>query len=303
VFKGISSNALETHYFKTLCKQKEKYNTLIIDVDISLQDLYDPKWVKNYNSIKELHATGVAVSDTSNQYFYNWLYNQKKKTTNCSTYVQELITRNKETNHQKCVEDFVENCKALSAWIGEFGCTPRENPSDPLDSREITLGAFFKNAKNNGTKDSAEACTQEWEKLTATHNTVLRKGNNKKPVEATLPNGDVVRFDTLALCAKHFGVSTYVVTSHLRGKPLGGATLREVRRKRSMNVSHFLLLFLIRMLVTNIWMLSRNVKSHLGWSSSLYMIGCSMYRVIHYRFHSDCKSAKTPLRTTPKITS
>lgn len=75
IFKDCSPRALDTMYFKTLLPQKEKYDKLIVDVNI---EIIEPEWFENYNQIKTKLENGENITRNNDNYLYNWLYNQIK---------------------------------------------------------------------------------------------------------------------------------------------------------------------------------------------------------------------------------
>jgi hypothetical protein len=89
--------ALDTMYFKTLLLKKEKYDKLIVDVNI---EIIEPEWFENYNQIKTKLENEENITRNNDNYLYNWLYNQIKI---CILKKKELIDElhQKQTNKYK----------------------------------------------------------------------------------------------------------------------------------------------------------------------------------------------------------
>jgi len=84
-------------YFKTLLLKKEKYDKLIVDVNI---EIIEPEWFENYNQIKTKLENEENITRNNDNYLYNWLYNQIKI---CILKKKELIDElhQKQTNKYK----------------------------------------------------------------------------------------------------------------------------------------------------------------------------------------------------------
>jgi len=231
MFKGISPRALDTMYFKTLCLEKDKYDTLVINMDFSLDDISDPNWIKNIDQIKTLHDSGVWLTKEENEYLYQWLYHQKrnKLRTDQIQLVDSLLDCNREISKERWERDWFQNFSKLSEWIKTHMRTPREGKHIE-DHEERSIGDFYKCIKKRISDNNLPAnCMEAWTKLRQDYGSIIEKGNRKKSINVILSDGNNIIFQTQNGCAKYFDVSKTTIMHALKNnKMVKGATLRIV---------------------------------------------------------------------------
>ena len=138
IFKDCSPRALDTMYFKTLLPQKEKYDKLIVDVNI---EIIEPEWFENYNQIKTKLENGENITRNNDNYLYNWLYNQIKI---CILKKKELI----DELHKKQIN--INNDSELVEWKNNLTnlCNFMEtNKKTPIEGTK--LGNWLKGLKRD----------------------------------------------------------------------------------------------------------------------------------------------------------
>jgi hypothetical protein len=228
MFKGISPRALDTMYYKNLCIEKDKYDASLMDMNFSLDDLSDPNWIRNTDRIKTLHDSGYLLTKEENGCLYNWLYSQKRKKfrTDQIQLVDSLLDRNREIAEEQWERDWFQQFSKLSEWIKTHMRTPREGKLIE-DDEERTIGDFYKCIKKRISDNNLPAnCKNAVSELIKDYGSIIEKGNNKKPINVILSDGNYIFFQTQNACANYFDVSKSTIMHAIKHhKMVQGATL------------------------------------------------------------------------------
>ena len=186
IFKDCSPRALDKMYFKTLLSQKEKYDKLIIDINI---EIIEPEWFENYNKIKTKLENGENITRTSDQYLYNWLYNQikicvlKKK-----GLIDELRQQLQQRISMNCDSELVEWKNKLTD-LCKFMET---NKKTPIEGTE--LGNWLKQLKRNynikkGSIYNNITKRELWETTIKKYDEIINSHNSAKKIKIIFADG------------------------------------------------------------------------------------------------------------------
>jgi hypothetical protein len=184
-------------YFKTLLPQKDKYDKLIIDVNI---EIIEPKWIENYNQIETKLENGENITRHETPYLYNWLYSQIKY---CILKKKELI----DELHNKII--MINNNKYLIEWkikLNNLIIYIEENKKTPTEGTE--LGNWLKGLKRDylnkeGNVYNDPIIRKLWEETIEKYNDIINSHNSAKKIKLIFPDGkeqifksqnDVARF-------------------------------------------------------------------------------------------------------------
>ena len=183
MFKDCSPRALDTMYFKTLLPQKEKYDKLIIDINI---EIIEPEWFEKYNKIKTKLENGENITRTNDQYLYSWLYNQLKI---CVLKKKDLINE----LHRKLVN--MNSDSELVEWKNKITilCNFMEtNQKTPIEGTE--LGNWLKGLKRDyynkkGSVYNDITKRNIFENIIETYNGIINSHNSAKKINIIFANG------------------------------------------------------------------------------------------------------------------
>ena len=197
IFKDCSPGALDTMYFKMLLPQKEKYDKLIIDINI---EIIEPKWFENYNKIKTKLENGENITRTNDKYLYNWLYDQLiicvlKKKDLIDELHQKLISMNSDSELVEWENKLTNLCNFMET-----------NKKTPVEGTE--LGNWLKGLKRDyynkeGSVYNDITKRNLWENIIEKYNDIINSHNSAKKIKLIFANGteqifkyqnDAVRF-------------------------------------------------------------------------------------------------------------
>ena len=228
VFKDLSPRALDTMYFKTLLTKKEHYDSTIVDVDINVDDLFDPKWKENYYAIHNKHERDEYLSQETYPVLYNWLYCQQQRTKLLPQQVEmmnNLRSYNVRLYNKMDFEVFRKNIQELTDFIKQHKKTPVETTK---------LGTWLKGIKRDYHDSVGSICNDTrkrelWEEVVKIYRSIIYKPNNTKEIRVTFPNSNVKVFRTQNDVVKLLGSSKVTVKKYLEsGKLFKGYKLEEV---------------------------------------------------------------------------
>lgn len=214
IFKDCSPRALDTMYFKTLLPQKEKYDKLIIDINI---EIIEPEWFENYNKIKTKLENGENITRTNNQYLYNWLYNQLKI---CVLKKKDLI----DELHQKLIS--MNSDSELVEWKNKLTnlCNFMEtNKKTPIEGTE--LGNWLKGLKRDyynkeGSVYNDITKRTLWENIIEKYNDIINSHNSAKKIKIIFANGTEQIFKYQNDVARFLNCSKTIIIKYLKNDEL-----------------------------------------------------------------------------------
>jgi predicted transcriptional regulator YheO len=212
IFKDCSPRALDTMYFKTLLPQKEKYDKLIIDINI---EIIKPEWFENYNQIKTKLENGENITRTNDQYLYNWLYNEKKI---CLLKKKELI----DELHQKLISmnsdivDYENKFTDLCNFI-------ETNKKTPIEGTQ--LGNFLKGLKRDyknkeGSVYNNITKRKLWENIIEKYDDIINSHNSAKKIKIIFADGTEQIFQSQNDVAQFLNCSKTTINKYLKNKEL-----------------------------------------------------------------------------------
>lgn len=183
IFKDCSPRALDTMYFKTLLPQKDKYDKLIVDVNV---EIIEPEWIENYNKIKTKLENGENITRTNDQYLYNWLYSQLQI---CVLKKKDLI----DEIHEKLITMNIDS--ELVEWKNKLTnlCNFMEiNKKTPIQGTELgnwlkTLKRDYYNKKGSVYNDITKR--NLWENIIEKYNDIINSHNSAKKIKIIFANG------------------------------------------------------------------------------------------------------------------
>jgi hypothetical protein len=210
IFKDCSPRALDTMYFKTLLPQKEKYDKLIIDINI---EIIEPEWFENYNKLKTKLENGENITRTNDQYLYNWLYNQLKI---CVLKKKDLI----DELHEKLITMNIDS--ELVEWKNKLTnlCNLMEiNKKTPIEGTE--LGNWLKGLKRDyynkeGSVYNDITKRNLWENIIEKYNDIINSHNSAKKIKIIFANGTEQIFKYQNDVARFLNCSKTTINKYLK---------------------------------------------------------------------------------------
>jgi hypothetical protein len=210
IFKDCSPRALDTMYFKTLLPQKEKYDKLIIDINI---EIIEPEWFENYNKLKTKLENGENITRTNDQYLYNWLYNQLKI---CVLKKKDLI----DELHEKLITMNIDS--ELVEWKNKLTnlCNFMEiNKKTPIEGTE--LGNWLKGLKRDyynkeGSVYNDITKRNLWENIIEKYNDIINSHNSAKKIKIIFANGTEQTFKYQNNVARFLNCSKTTINKYLK---------------------------------------------------------------------------------------
>jgi hypothetical protein len=214
IFKDCSPRALDTMYFKTLLPQKEKYDKLIVDVNI---EIIETEWFENYNQIKTKLENGENITRNNDNYLYNWLYNQIKI---CILKKKELI----DELHKKQIN--INNDSELVEWKNNLAnlCNFMEtNKKTPIEGTE--LGNWLKGLKRDfynkeGSVYNDTTKRKLWENIIEKYNDIINSHNSAKKIKIIFANGTEQIFKYQNDVARFLNCSKTTINKYLKNDEL-----------------------------------------------------------------------------------
>ena len=223
IFKDCSTGALDTMYNKTLLKEKEKYDKLIIDVNI---DLIEPKWMDNYKKIKNMLENGETITADKDKYLYDWINNQNKHNNDIkSDLIDEIKNLNSNINN---TSDLIEWKKRLSE-LCDFMETNKKTPSEGSKIGNFLKGLkrYYNNKQGNVYNDQVKRTL--WENVISKYDKIINKHNSSIQIKITSENGNEKLFDSQNDVARHFECSKTTIMSYLKnGKKYKGNKIEQI---------------------------------------------------------------------------
>ena len=141
IFKDISNSALQTMYSKTLLLDKQKYDNLKININITEYNLIDSKWRETYERIKSILDNNICIINKTSNYY--WLNNNKNNTSLQISLKKELIKKNTYILKKKEISDI----KELYQKQGFIEKPPKTNSENRQEKTSNLLGVAFSNKK------------------------------------------------------------------------------------------------------------------------------------------------------------
>jgi len=214
IFKDCSPRALDTMYFKTLLPQKEKYDKLIIDVNI---EIIESEWFENYNKIKTKLENGENITRTKDQYLYNWLYNQINI---CALKKKELI----DELHQKQIN--INSEIELVEWKCNLTnlCNFIEiNKKTPIEGTE--LGNWLKRLKRDyynkeGSVYNDITKRNLWENAIEKYNDIINSHNSAKKIKIIFADEKEQIFKSQNDVARFLNCSKKTISKYLKNNEI-----------------------------------------------------------------------------------
>lgn len=214
IFKDCSPRALDTMYFKTLLPQKEKYDKLIIDVNI---EIIESEWFENYNKIKTKLENGENITRTKDQYLYNWLYNQIKI---CALKKKELIDElyQKQININSEIELVEWKCNLTNL------CNFIEiNKKTPIEGTE--LGNWLKGLKRDyynkeGSVYNDITKRNLWENAIEKYNDIINSHNSAKKIKIIFADETEQIFKSQNDVARFLNCSKTTISKYLKNNEI-----------------------------------------------------------------------------------
>jgi hypothetical protein len=214
IFKDCSPRALDTMYFKSLLPQKEKYNKLIMDVNI---EIIEPEWIENYNQIKTKLENGENITRDETPYLYNWLYSQKKC---CTLKKKDLI----DELHIKFI--MLNNNKYLNEWtikLENLIIYIEKNKKTPTEGTE--LGNWVKSLKRDylnkeGRVYNDPIIRKLWEETIEKYNEVINSHNSAKKIKIIFADGKEQIFKSQNDVARFLNCSKTTINKYLKSDEL-----------------------------------------------------------------------------------
>lgn len=214
IFKDCSPRALDTMYFKTLLPQKEKYDKLIVDVNI---EIIEPEWFENYNQIKTKLENGENITRNNDNYLYNWLYNQinicilKKK-----ELIDELHKKQININYDSELVEWKNNLTNLCNFM-------ETNKKTPIEGTE--LGNWLKGLKRDyynkeGSVYNDTTKRKLWENIIEKYNDMINSHNSAKKIKIIFANGTEQIFKYQNDVARFLNCSKTTINKYLKNDEL-----------------------------------------------------------------------------------
>ena len=214
IFKDCSPRALDTMYFKTLLPQKEKYDKLIVDVNI---EIIEPEWFENYNQIKTKLENGENITRNNDNYLYNWLYNQinicilKKK-----ELIDELHKKQININYDSELVEWKNNLTNLCNFM-------ETNKKTPIEGTE--LGNWLKGLKRDyynkeGSVYNDTTKRKLWKNINEKYNDIINSHNSAKKIKIIFANGTEQIFKYQNDVARFLNCSKTTINKYLKNDEL-----------------------------------------------------------------------------------
>jgi hypothetical protein len=214
IFKDCSPRALDTMYFKNLLPQKEKYDKLIVDVNI---EIIEAEWIEKYNQINTKLENGENITRDESPYLYNWLYNQIKC---CILKKKELI----DELHNKII--MINNNKYLIEWKSKLNnliIYIEENKKTPTEGTE--LGNWLKGLKRDylnkdGNVYNDAIIRKLWENIIEKYNDIINSHNSAKKIKIIFADGTEQIFKYQNDVARFLNCSKTTINKYLKSDEL-----------------------------------------------------------------------------------